>query len=62
MWRDALLIGAKDIRVEMRSRVATIVAASLGVTAPGVKLTSHGAGGVYGYDGVPLVWNSNMTT
>jgi heme exporter protein B len=23
MWRDALLIGAKDIRVEMRSRVAT---------------------------------------
>ena len=23
---------------------------------PGVEITSHGAGGVYGYDAVPLVW------
>jgi cytochrome P450 len=47
-----------ELRVAIEAFLQHIPEMSL---APGAKLTSHGAGGVYGYDNVPLVWKLNMT-
>jgi cytochrome P450 len=42
-----------ELKVAIEAFLQQIPVLSL---APGAKLTSHGGGGVYGYDSVPLVW------